>query len=424
MCCSHVSDRRVVVSITPVPLSRDARTLRQAASLARCGYESVVVADGQRWSLSCGPMSACRGGESTIQRTIKSGNLLYRVWRRLREADLPHLVQLPVFCFWLLRYLYRHVWRVARCLPPASLYCLHEFSAFPAVWYAARRARAPIVYDCHDLYLRIDEREDKPPFEQRFLLPFHRWLERLCTAHAAVVFTVSPTIAKHLNESYGVEPRVLRNCHDNRIDSQEAENIRSRLGVGANVFLMVTVGTCKKGQRILSALDAMVRLPSEVHLAVIGDGYEGFVGECKARGLLARVHFLGHIDPTHLVPSIRTANAALILYYARSVNYAGALPNGLFQCIAAELPVLYPNLPEIGSLMRENQAGICIDPGDPRSIIDGVNRLIEDPNACGSVAVRRQLRERYSWRNEERVFLEEVGRLAHQRSTYTASGGP
>jgi hypothetical protein len=72
------------------------------------------------------------------------------------RARLPAIVKFPVICVWLLVYVYRYILRVGLRVPPASLYCLHEFSSFPTVWFAARRAKAPLSYDCHNLYCRID----------------------------------------------------------------------------------------------------------------------------------------------------------------------------------------------------------------------------------------------------------------------------
>jgi len=148
-----------------------------------------------------------------------------------------------------------------------------------------------------------------------------------------------------------------------------------------------------------------------VHLAFVGQGYEAYAAAIREHELSARVHVLGFVPPTELVPFIHGADGSLIVYYARSVNYAGALPNGLFQSIAEELPILYPDLPEIGSLMRQSNVGICIDPNSPQSIVDAVQRLMTDPHAGGTAEARRKLHDRYTWISEERVFMGEVSRL-------------
>ena len=132
-----------IASVTPLPLGRDSRTLKQAMTLARLGYRSVVVADRRRWDLDPAappefppaPLDA-KTGAAPRRRTLLS---------RIRFDELPAILQAPVFLYWLLRFFRRYVWQVVARLPRASLYCVHEFSSFPAVWLAAKMSGAPIV---------------------------------------------------------------------------------------------------------------------------------------------------------------------------------------------------------------------------------------------------------------------------------------
>jgi ubiquinone/menaquinone biosynthesis C-methylase UbiE len=126
------------------------------------------------------------------------------------------------------------------------------------------------------------------------------------------------------------------------------------------------------------------------------------------------VHLAGFLPPTEVVPAVRDADAAVILYYARSADYQAALPNKLFQSIAAELPVLYPDLPQIASVMRAAGAGLCIDAQNPSSIVRAVERLMQDRDAAGTAAVRRRLRDQWAWETEERLFAEQVRRCLRE----------
>jgi glycosyltransferase involved in cell wall biosynthesis len=115
-----------------------------------------------------------------------------------------------------------------------------------------------------------------------------------------------------------------------------------------------------------------------------------------------------------VVPTVRDADAAVILYYAHSADHRVALPNKLFQSIAAELPILYPDLPQIAAVMRAAEAGLSIDTQDPSSIVRAVERLLKDRNAVGTASVRRQLSIQLAWEAEETLFTEQVRRCLHE----------
>jgi glycosyltransferase involved in cell wall biosynthesis len=102
------------------------------------------------------------------------------------------------------------------------------------------------------------------------------------------------------------------------------------------------------------------------------------------------------------VPFIRAANAALILYYPMSENYKNCLPNGFFQSLAAGLPLLYPELPEIKKISESYELGLAINPRSTDSIRKAVDTLMENNELY--LKFKENLRragKELSWENEE-----------------------
>ncbi len=393
-----------VVSVTPLPLGRDSRTLKQAMTLARHGYRSIVLADCRRWELSPEPPLDFSSGPvgGSKQDAPRGGRIC---WGWLARNGLVQRLYFPV---WLLVFAYRYVWRLYVRLPSASLFYMHEFSSFPAVWLASRWGRVPVIYDAHDFYSGMETEAERSEFTRRYIKPFQLRLERACIARAASVFTVSDGVANLLHREFRAKPVVLRNCHDARLDRAVGQGLRHRLGLHNDTFLLVVIGNHKNGQNIPGALEALVKLPQSVHLALVGDGYSVYCDAIRELGLAERVHLAGFLPPDQLVPAVRGADASLISYYPRSINYSAALPNKLFQSLAAELPILYPNLPEIAALMQAQGAGICVDPQEPSSIVSAVRRLLVDPDAAGTKEQRRAMKHRYTWEAEEHTLLNQV----------------
>jgi glycosyltransferase involved in cell wall biosynthesis len=396
-----------IVSVTPVPLGRDSRTLKQAMTLARHGYRSIVVADCRRWDLEANrPVDLEGGKEEPDGRRASHWIWRYSPWVRRNRA-----IQRTYFLLWRLRYAYGYTWRPFLRLPPADLYCLHEFSAFPAVRLAASRHRAPILYDAHDFYSGIRAEGEQTDFMRRFIAPFQVRSERACIKGAAGVCTASDRMADLLHQAFGAKPVVVRNCHDARLDRPVAQSLRNRLGLRQGDFVLAVVGNHKKGQDIPALLHALAQLPAFVHVALIGSGYEVYQEAVRDLRLTGRVHFVGFVRPDELVPTVRGANAALLGYYAYSLNYTATLPNGLFQSLAAELPILYPELDAIASFMRAHRLGLRIDPRHPAVVASAVRRLLADADAAGTKEQRRAAGDRCAWEREERIFLEEVRRV-------------
>jgi glycosyltransferase involved in cell wall biosynthesis len=376
-----------VVSITPLALERDGRTVKQAASVARLGYRSVVV----------------EGRAS-----------------RLAQDRLPFEVQSVRGVGWLdrlpaLRYAYdsviRYGLRTFLATPRAALYYLHAFNQFPAVYLRSRMHRVPYVYDAHDFYAEIEPPQDLGWAHRMFRLPWERWLEGRCIRHAAAVVTVSDGVAALQRGAFGCRSVVVRNCEDPRLQRPPGRSLRAAARVDPGDFLLALVGNAKPGQALPEMLTAMTRTPPRLHVVCVGRGYEALAPRLRELQLEARVHLVPPVRPFEVVPFIEEADASLLLYYPRSPNYRHCLPNGFFQAIAAGLPLLYPELPEIARLAQEHGLGLPIDPRSPESIAAGMLALLDRPERVSEFRRNaRRAREVLTWAREEEVL---AGLLRH-----------
>ena len=168
----------------------------------------------------------------------------------------------------------------------------------------------------------------------------------------------------------------------------------------------------------LELLQAIADLPDKVHVAFLGSGYQDkFADDVQRLGLAGRAHFVPPVKPFEVVPFVRGADAAAILYYARSVNYAYSLPNGFFQSVAAELPVLYPDLIEIKKVAEHFDIGVRIDPRNSQSLRAGIETLRNDTGRYEQL--RRNLskaRITLDWENEEKQLHELLANILAEKA--------
>ena len=402
---------KTIVSITPVAVGADSRAYRIAASFRRFGYRSVVV----------------EGGRSTLNRNVIPFELISLAsnfvdteatsplsdWRRSLRHSLRSMADQYastavggfLFGFWWCRnqikYLIRNWWKI----PKADLYYVHCYEYFPLARLFSKTLGSPIFYDAHDFYSEITSAEDMLPFDRQWLVPFKRRCERRCLRQADYSVTVCDGLAAEFEEAFGQRPYVLRNLHDKRLDRPLTEKIRDVLKLHRDVFLVLTIGTAKEGQAIEACISAAKNLPNKVHFAFLGKGYQVHSEKVKSASLESRFHFLNPVLPSDVVPFATGADAALLLYYSRSLNYRFALPNGFFQGVACGLPTLYPNLPEIRQIAERYKLGLMIDAQNPQSIANSVLELVNKPKL--REALSRGAKEatlKLSWEGEE-IFL-------------------
>jgi glycosyltransferase involved in cell wall biosynthesis len=414
-----------VVSLTPIALERDSRTLKQAASLQRFGYRSIVVegeASGRLRDLPFelvtieGALPAASGRVTADDGTSgEAGDGVGRAEELETEssgsqglARLRH--SFGVFRWRLRAPLVRLGWfvdwnrRAYRALPDADLYIVHSFPLAAAVLRRClgRRGRQ-FSYDAHDAYFQM-----RPAQLERLSLAERIWagIERVTVRRAAAFTTVGEGVADLLEERHKRRPRVIRNCHDRRLDRPGEDSVRSLTGASRGEFLLVAVGNDKDGMTLPAAIRAIGRLPERFRLVYLGRGHERHRALVDGLGLSRRVHHLPAVAATGVVPLIGDADAALVPYRALTRNYAHALPNGFFQAIGAGLPLIYPSsLVDVAAIAQRYEIGVAVDTADPESIADALRSLGEDPERTARYrANAASAREQESWEREETLL--------------------
>jgi glycosyltransferase involved in cell wall biosynthesis len=379
----------VAVTITPVAACSDSRALKQAASLASIGFQSLLfegkrstrspqIAGVQLISPELIKPKATRTPLQTSPDDACGGIRNWLAKLRVRSTSLhaPWSLALVVFTVFLGRYVSCYLIGGLKHIPPASVYYLHEYSFFPAVWLKSLWHRAILIYDAHDFYSGIEFASTQTPV-QRLVTGFGRHIERFCIAKAHGFVTVAPGIAELYEKEFGRRPIVIRNVHDSRIEVPVARSIRARTAIAGDTPIVVIVGHAKRGQTFSGLFTGLNELPT-LHAAFVGKGYRELLKQAVAQACVAhRVHFLEDVDAQEVVPVIRDANASILVYYPRSENYKYALPNGFFQSLAAGLPVFYGNLPEIDQICRQLQIGAQIDPDDGDSVAKVLRHVVD-----------------------------------------------
>ena len=330
-------------------LRHDARVFKEASSLTEAGYDVRVI------------------GIQTPKSPPLTG------W------DGIPVLRIPVGRSSSLRVRYACFWRRAFSSlmeRRADIIHAHDLDAMPPAWLASRLIRSQLVHDAHELWVELPSLVDRPVVRGVWQL-----LAKLLIPRADAVITVCEGIVEELRARYGVDAVLLRNLPP-RSEPATPAPLREMIGCSPERTLVLYQGGLLPGLGIDRAIDVMESLP-EAHLVLVGSGPLGEELRARAQRSPAsdRISFVAAVPFRELPPYTEACDVGLFLGESRGLNLQLALPNKLFEYIAAGVPVVATDLREVGRIVRAHDVGVLV------------------PHGCGLEQVARAIREAAADRN-------------------------
>jgi glycosyltransferase involved in cell wall biosynthesis len=376
--------RRVTMLVRNA-MTHDSRVEKEAHSLSTAGYLVTVIAE---------------TGRGLPEVEERDG---YRIVRIARPAIGLRGVRLLLHL--------RGLERALVATRPQILHA-HDSDALAPVARVAQRLRIPFILDAHELWLGRQPRGRGRIYSSLFWL-FYALVERRHVPRAAGHITVSPVIARYLEGRYGVGPVTLVPNYPElepgpprRLELRELPGGRQ---LPDGVPIVLHLGSAMPGRGVEQVVQALALLPG-VHLVLLGAGDTGLrmrAGVAAAHGVADRVHVLPPVATKDVVAAAAGATIGVAPIIPDTPNNAASMPNKLFQYLAAGLPVVVSDLPQLRAVVAESGAGIAVDTREPRNIAAAIAELLADPARLaerGRLA-RSAVEERYGWPLAARELL-------------------
>jgi glycosyltransferase involved in cell wall biosynthesis len=356
----------LVFSYLPV----DPRVEREAKALVASGFEVTVICP--EWSP---PAPAPDWGPHIQIRVIPSNGVLHCYDQFFPYVYDPRLLQ-------------------AALEEDAWAYHSHDLNtALPALVAAAKK-RVPCVCDFHEWFSEnvtfnwtTRVYEPHPKLKRRIF----QLLEYVAIHSASKVVTVCESIAELLEKNFRSRQKVevIRNIpHLNRGNSVTRwfpMDIRAELGLPKETRILLYQGGVGPSRNLEPIVRAMAYVKSAAFVIrgpaidAFGAGYKKLAEEC---GCADRVFWLPPVPASDVVLEARAADLGIWTLLSNvGLNFKLALPNKVFEYLAAGVPILVADLPEARKIVDRYQVGLAFDPEDPRAIAAAINRLAEDPDA-------------------------------------------
>ena len=367
------------------PYTHDSRVEKEARTLLEAGHRVTVLAD-------------CATGMPERERR-PTGEAVMRLARR--GPPLPGV-----------RFVI-HELRLAATLVrlrPDLLHA-HDSNALLPVALAARRLRIPFVYDAHDLWLGRPRR-DRGPVAFALNQAWYTVVERLLIPRAAATLTVSPPIARRLQRRYGLRTVALVPNYPERRTAPTQRDLRGLAGgdrLAQDRPIVLYLGGLMGGRGLEQLVDAMAVVDGP-QLVLLGDGQlaEPLRARAMALGIGDRVHLLPPVPPDEVVAHAASADVGVSPIVPSCLNYRYSLPNKLFQYMAAGIPVVASDFPQVRDVVESSGAGIVADTTRPAAIAAAIERVLSDPENARRMGERGRsaVSERYHWGASAQRLLE------------------
>jgi glycosyltransferase involved in cell wall biosynthesis len=195
-----------------------------------------------------------------------------------------------------------------------------------------------------------------------------------------------------------------------------APDLRELMGIGG-APLVLHQGAVAEGRGGGNLVRAVARLDS-AHLLFLGvdDAFaERLANLGRGAGLDGRLHFHPPVALTDLLSYTTQADVGVSLLEDTCENHRLALPNKLFEYLAADLPVVVSDLPEMSRLVGERGVGWATDPGDPVDIARVLQLAVADREDGDLHARVQAAAAELNWAHERTRLTDLYASLAESR---------
>lgn len=215
-----------------------------------------------------------------------------------------------------------------------------------------------------------------------------RCLGKIAGRFTKVFYCLTQDMANAVAESRIVDAsklRVIMNGIDTAFYKQPRDTaaIRQQMGIPLDASIIGTVGRLTEIKRqdvLIDAFANVAKVHKNAHLLLVGDGplHASLRDRALALNIADRVHFAGYQQDT--TPFLHAMN--LFALTSRSEG----MPQALLEACVAAKPVIASRVGGIPEVIQHGVTGRLVEPGDVRSLSDGLCDLLSNPGHASTLS--------------------------------------
>jgi glycosyltransferase involved in cell wall biosynthesis len=287
----------------------------------------------------------------------------------------------------------------------ADVYHCHDLNTLYIGQKLAKKHKACLVYDSHELYVY----RNRPYIPPKIFHKKEEAFERKYIQRADAVITVSTSIAGYLEKKYNIaKPHLIMNApKKNKSPGGLNYSLRKELNLNDKQKILLYSGgiTFSRGlDRVIESLTEM----EDMFFVMMGYGQEGFKNYLKTvavnHGVSHRMAFYGPVPSEKVTAWTASADLGIAPIENVCLSYYYCAPNKIFEYIQGGLPVVASNFPDLKNIVEKNDIGLTCDISDPKKIAKAVDQVLNKYTVYLNNV--EKIKNRYCWENEEIKLME------------------
>jgi glycosyltransferase involved in cell wall biosynthesis len=216
--------------------------------------------------------------------------------------------------------------------------------------------------------------------------PLLLWAERLILRRADAVITQNAERARVYVEERGAAttPFIVHN-YKTAQPTRRGGRLRPALGVPAAQRIVLYEGLLIPGRWLDRLAQSVLHLPDDVSVVLMGRekmGWRASVAEALAPALATgRLHILPPVSHHDLPDWVADADAGVVIYDDAVRNNLYCEPGKLTDYLSVGVPVVAPDFPTVGPLVRNLGVGGVFEGGEPQAIARAVLAVLARPRS-------------------------------------------
>ena len=283
----------------------------------------------------------------------------------------------------------------------ADIYHFHDPELIP-IGIVLKLLSKKVIYDVHeDLPEQILSKYYIPPWQRKSLAVFFKLIEQL----ASKTFNYIITATDNIQEKFNTSEKTVAIRNFPLFDSKKSIDAHDK--DSSNNVKMIYAGGLTEIRGITQTVQALEYMNNNVELILLGEFWPKEYGaEVKKMKGFEKVRYLGKV-PFEEVPDYYSSADIGIVCFLPERNHLKAMPNKIFEYMAAGIPVIASNFPLWREIVEVNECGICVDPLNPKEITKAIQFIIEHPAEAEQMGKNgfRAVEEKYNWRIEEEKLI-------------------
>jgi glycosyltransferase involved in cell wall biosynthesis len=238
--------------------------------------------------------------------------------------------------------------------------------------------------------------------------------ERFMLRHMAdAVITQNSCRAEVLEKERGarVAPLLVHNYKPIHWDHRPGGKLRAKHALKPGTRVVLYEGMIVDGRWLEYVAQSVLHMPQDVVLVMMGQEKlkwrQVHAEEIRAALGTGRLILTGPVPHDELPDHVADADVGVIIYDDTVRNNLYCEPGKLSDYIAVGVPVVAPNFPTIGPVVRDFDIGRCFDGHSPEAIAATIMGVLERPKEAWSAALKRACSE-LTWETQAPNLLAAV----------------